>query len=61
MNNFISYLKNVRAELTHVVWPTRKQALIHTGLIILISAFTAVFLGVLDYVFTSGVGVIIGN
>ena len=56
MNNFISYLKNVRAELQHVVWPSRKQTIIHTVIVILLSAFAAVFIGVVDYFLTSGVG-----
>ncbi len=61
MNSLITYLKNVKAELTHVVWPSRKTALMHTGLIVLLSAFTAVFIGVLDYALTSGVGFIISH
>lgn len=52
MTSFISYLKNVRAELTHVVWPKPAQAVTHTILIVIISALIAVFIGVLDYVFT---------
>ncbi|RTK98555.1 MAG: preprotein translocase subunit SecE [Neisseriaceae bacterium] len=52
MRAFISYLKNVRAELGHVVWPNRKQAIMHTLLIILISAFVALYASGLDYVLT---------
>jgi preprotein translocase SecE subunit len=47
-----TYLKNVRGELRHVVWPSRKQALIHTGLVILISVITGFIIVGLDYVFT---------
>lgn len=61
MKTLITYLQNVQAELKHVVWPTRKTGLIHTGLVILLSAFAAVFIGVLDYVFTSGVGALLGQ
>jgi preprotein translocase SecE subunit len=61
MASLITYLKNVRAELAHVVWPKRKTALAHTLLIILISAFTAVFIGLLDYALTSGVGYLISH
>ena len=52
MNSFISYLKNVRGELSHVVWPNRRQAIIHTALIVVISALVAVMLTGFDYVFT---------
>lgn len=60
MKSFISYLKNVRGELSHVVWPKPAQAAFHTLLILLISAFTALFIGVLDYALTSLIGVLIG-
>ena len=61
MNNFLSYLGNVRAELRHVVWPKPRTAALHTGLILLISAFAGVFIGLLDYGLTSLVGAIITN
>lgn len=53
MSAFISYLKNVRGELKHVVWPNRKQAIIHTILIIVISALVALYISGLDYIFTN--------
>jgi len=59
MNTFITYLKNVRAELAHVVWPSRRQSLIHVVLIVVISIFTALFIAALDYLLTRGVGLFI--
>jgi preprotein translocase SecE subunit len=59
MSSFVTYLKNVRAELSHVVWPSRRQSLSHVALIVLISAITAVFIAVLDHFFTRGVGFLI--
>jgi preprotein translocase SecE subunit len=56
MKQLASYLKNVRAELGHVVWPSRKTAASHTILIVLLSAFTAVFIALLDYALTGVVG-----
>lgn len=56
MKHFISYLKNVRAELGHVVWPSRKQTVNHTLLIIILSVFTALLIALLDYIFTGVVG-----
>lgn len=56
MKNFTNYLKNVRTELGHVVWPTRKTALTHTLLVVLLSALTALIIAVLDYLFTGAVG-----
>jgi len=56
MKNFLTYLKNVKGELTHVVWPSKKTAVSHTLLIILLSAFAAIFIAFLDYIFTGVVG-----
>lgn len=53
MRAFISYLKNVQGELKHVVWPKRNTAIVHTIIIILISAFVALYISGLDYIFTS--------
>ncbi|MEA2701772.1 MAG: SecE/Sec61-gamma subunit of protein translocation complex [Candidatus Parcubacteria bacterium] len=59
MTSFVTYLKNVRAELSHVVWPTKRQSLTHLALIILIAAITAVLIAILDHFFTKGVGFLI--
>jgi preprotein translocase SecE subunit len=47
-----TYLKQVRAELVHVVWPDTRTAVAHTLLLIGIGAFTAAFLALLDFGFT---------
>ena len=52
MNSFIQYIKDTRAEMRHVSWPTRKHAVIFTILIILVSVFVSVFLGLFDFVFS---------
>jgi preprotein translocase SecE subunit len=36
-----------------VAWPTRKQAIVYTAAVILISLFTAAYLGAFDYIFTT--------
>lgn len=59
MKSLTTYLKNVQGELKHVVWPSPKTAAAYTFLILLISAFTAVFIGVLDYLLTTFVGTLI--
>ena len=61
MNSFISYLKNVRAEMTHVVFPTRKALIGHTIAIILISVFVALLLTGFDFGFSSGVNYLISQ
>lgn len=50
MNRFINYVKDTRGELIHVSWPSRKQAIIFTGIVIIVSILTSMYLGFFDYV-----------
>lgn len=54
MKGFIEYIKAVRAELTHVSWPSRSQAILYTLLVIVISVVVAFVLGGFDFLFTLG-------
>ncbi len=47
----IQFLKEAKSELLKVNWPTKKQAINYTMLVIGISIAVAIFLGGLDYVF----------
>lgn len=51
----VEYLKETRSEMKHVSWPTRRQAIAFTMIVIAISIFVAVFLGLFDYLFTLGI------
>lgn len=52
--SFITYLREVKGELTHISWPTTRQAVLYTGLIIIISACMAAYTGALDFLFQEG-------
>jgi preprotein translocase subunit SecE len=49
MGRIIQFLKDVKVELTKVVWPTRREAVKATLVVILFSLFVAVFLGIVDF------------
>ncbi len=49
----LDYIKETRAELKHVSWPTRSQTFVYTGIVIGISLLTALYLGAFDYLFTA--------
>lgn len=51
MNNIIQFLKEAKAELWKVNWPTKQQTINYTLLVIGISIATAIFLGGLDWFF----------
>lgn len=61
MNALTSYLKHVRDEFAHIVWPTPRTALAHTLVVILIAAVIAVIVGASDYGFSSAVSHIVGG
>lgn len=48
------YIKETRVELNHVSWPTRRQAIAFTLIVIGISIGVSLFLGVFDYLFSLG-------
>ncbi len=52
MNSLIQYVKDTKAEMKHVRWPTRKHAVVFTVLIIGISIAAALFLGIFDFIFS---------
>jgi len=53
-NKLIKYFKEAKDELKKVAWPTRKEAIKHTMIVIGVSVAVAIFLGVLDYFFNLG-------
>jgi preprotein translocase subunit SecE len=48
------YIKETKAEMKHMTWPTRKQALNATFLVIGLSVLVAFILSLLDLVFGLG-------
>jgi len=56
-----TYLKHVRAEFAHIMWPTNRKAIAHTLVVIIIAAAIAVLVGLLDYVFGGLVSRVVGG
>ncbi len=50
---FIQYLRDTKGELTHVSWPSRRQAVAFTVLVVILSILTSVYLGAFDTLFTT--------
>ncbi len=57
----VDYVRDTKAELKHVVWPSRQQALLYTLAIIIISALFAVALGAVDIGLERLLGLIINS
>ena len=61
MTSPLTYLKHVREEFTHIVWPTTRTAVAHTLVVIGIAVAIALLVGLFDYLFGSAVKGIIGG
>jgi preprotein translocase SecE subunit len=61
MGGLVQYLKDTRQELRHVAWPTQTQTIVYTLLVAAISLGVAAYLGLFDFLFTTGVGQIVNN
>ena len=56
---FTKFLRDVRVEMGKVTWPTRKDLLQSTLVVLVAVAIAAVYTGVLDYVFQQFVEVVL--
>lgn len=52
MSRIADYVKETRAEMSHVNWPSREQTIRFTTLVIVVSLATAALLGLSDFVFS---------
>ena len=48
MANPFEFIQQVRTEATKVVWPSRRETLITTGLVMLMALFASIFFIVVD-------------
>lgn len=52
MGTIINYLKEVRFELSKVIWPKRREVVKLTLIVLLISGIIGVYVGIIDLGFT---------
>ncbi len=53
LSKITTFLKEVRLEIKKVNWPTRQETFRYTLIVLGVSAAVAVFLGGLDFIFTT--------
>ena len=59
-NKALQFLSQAKAELKKVTWPTRKQTLASTGVVMIIVAFMALYLGIIDLILAKLVKLFLG-
>ena len=52
--NPMKFIQEVRAEVSKVVWPTRREVLMTTVMVFIMSALTAVFFFLVDLLIRTG-------
>ena len=52
LEKLTNYIKNSIIELKKVSWPTKQEVIHHTLLVIAISLVVAAFLGIIDFILT---------
>jgi len=53
MKSPLIFLKEVRAEMNNVSWPSKQETTRLTGVVIGVSLIVAIFIGILDFLFTN--------
>jgi len=54
MSQLSQYISDTKEEMKHISWPTRRQTLIFMTLVIVISIAVSAYLGLFDYLFSTG-------
>jgi preprotein translocase subunit SecE len=58
-NRLTRYFKETWYEMKKVSWPTRREAANLTLMVVAVTSFLAIVLGIMDWVFKSGLSLII--
>ena len=58
--NPMQFIQQVRQETSKVTWPTRKEAMVSTGMVFIMVILAAIFFFLVDQVLSTGVKLIFG-
>ncbi|QLH37976.1 MAG: preprotein translocase subunit SecE [Defluviicoccus sp.] len=58
--NVVRFLREVRQEAAKVTWPTRKETMISTGMVLVMVVVSALFFFVVDELMAVGVRFLLG-
>ncbi|WP_299355820.1 preprotein translocase subunit SecE [uncultured Shimia sp.] len=58
--NPLTFIQQVRAEVTKVVWPTRREVMLTTVMVFIMAALTAAFFALVDILIRSGLQGVLG-
>ena len=59
--NPLQFIQQVRAEVSKVVWPTRREVLMTTAMVFVMATLFAIFFAIVDILIRFGLNLIIGT
>jgi preprotein translocase subunit SecE len=57
--NPMQFLQQTRAEIAKVVWPTRRETLLTTAMVLVMATLTAIFFFFVDFLIRNGLEMIL--
>lgn len=60
MTNPLQFIQQVRAEVSKIVWPTRREVMLTTVMVFILAALTAIFFALVDLAIRGGLRGILG-
>lgn len=54
MTNPFQFMQQVRAEVSKIVWPTRREVMLTTVMVFIMAALTAIFFALVDLAIRGG-------
>lgn len=58
--NPLRFIQEVRAEVSKVVWPTRREVILTTGMVFVMATITAIFFFFVDLLIRTGLQGVLG-
>lgn len=58
--NPLQFIQQVRGEVAKVVWPTRREVLLTTGMVFVMATLTAIFFFIVDLIIRTGLQGVLG-
>jgi preprotein translocase subunit SecE len=58
--NPLQFVQQVRSEIAKVIWPTRREVLLTTGMVFVMATLTAIFFFFVDLLIRTGLQGILG-
>lgn len=58
--NPLQFIQQVRAEVSKIVWPSRREVMLTTVMVFIMATLTAIFFALVDIIIRSGLTSVLG-